>query len=234
MWVNTQSEIISKVLPPAVRLFLRTQVEQIEDLEMQLHGHDRQILRGYIPGVFLAVGKAIYQGLHLGKAQLRGENIRLNIGQVLRGKPLKILEPIRVSGEVEINEQDLNNSIASTILVNAFADLLIFSLENNGVVNAREIISQQRFNWKNVLLNQGYFSLLGHRETGAEVIFTADITLKDARTLGISPRQWQGLAPDLSIDLQPFTVDLGKDVEIKSFILDDQTLFCQGSFLILP
>ncbi|MFN7907397.1 MAG: DUF2993 domain-containing protein, partial [Microcystis sp.] len=24
MWVNTQSEIISKVLPPAVRLFLRT------------------------------------------------------------------------------------------------------------------------------------------------------------------------------------------------------------------
>jgi hypothetical protein len=73
------------------------------------------------------------------------------------------LEPIRVSGEVEINEQDLNNSIASTILVNAFADLLIFSLENNGVVNAREIISQQRFNWKNVLLNQGYFSLLGQR-----------------------------------------------------------------------
>ncbi|MDJ0524191.1 MAG: LmeA family phospholipid-binding protein, partial [Microcystis sp. M53600_WE12] len=147
---------------------------------------------------------------------------------------LKILEPIRVSGEVEINEQDLNNSIASTILINAFADLLIFSLENNGVVNAREIISQQRFNWKNVLLNQGYFCLLGHRETGAEVIFSADITLEDARTLGISPRQWQGLAPDLSIDLQPFTVDLGKDVEIKSFILDDQTLFCQGSFLILP
>ncbi len=60
-------------MPPAVRLFLRTQVEQIEDLEMQLQGHDRQILRGYIPGVFLAVGKAIYQGLHLGKAQLRGE-----------------------------------------------------------------------------------------------------------------------------------------------------------------
>jgi hypothetical protein len=44
---------------------------------------------GYIPGVFLAVGKAIYQGLHLGKAQLRGENIRLNIGQVLQGKTPK-------------------------------------------------------------------------------------------------------------------------------------------------
>ncbi len=80
MWVNTQSEIISKVLPPAVRLFLRTQVEQIEDLEMQLHGHDRQILRGYIPGVFLAVGRAIYQGLHLGKAQLRGENMAVITG----------------------------------------------------------------------------------------------------------------------------------------------------------
>lgn len=234
MWVNTQSEIISKVLPPAVRLFLRSQLEQIEDLEMQLQGHDRQILRGYIPGVFLGVGKAIYQGLHLGKAQLRGENIRLNIGQVLRGKPLKILEPIRVSGEVEINEQDLNNSIASTILINAFSDLLIFSLENNGVVNAREIISQQRFNWKNVLLNQGYFCLKGHKETDAEVIFSADIALQDARTLAIIPRQWQGLAPDLSVDLQPFTVDLGKDVEIKSFALGDRTLFCQGSFLILP
>jgi hypothetical protein len=53
MWVNTQSEIISKVLPTAVRLFLRTQVEQIEDLEIQLQGHDRQILRRLHPwGIF--------------------------------------------------------------------------------------------------------------------------------------------------------------------------------------
>jgi hypothetical protein len=234
MWVNTQSEVISKVLPPAVRLFLRSQVEQIEDLEMQIQGHDRQILRGYIPGVFLAVGKAVYQGLHLGKAQLKGENIRLNIGQVLRGKPLKILEPIRVSGEVEIKEEDLNNSIASAILLNAFTDLLIFSLENNGILQAREIISQQNFHWKNVLLNQGYFCLLGSKETGQEVIFSADLALQDARTLAISPRQWQGLAPDLSLDLQPFTVDLGTEVEIKSFVLGDQTLFCQGNFVIQP
>jgi hypothetical protein len=234
MWVNTQSDVISKVLSPAVRLFLRSQVERIEDLEMQIQGHDRQILRGYIPGVFLAVGKAVYQGLHLGRAKLQGENIRLNIGQVLRGKPLQILEPIRVSGEVEINEQDLNNSIASTILTNAFADLLIFSLENNGIAEAREILSKQRFHWSKVQLNQGYFCLTGSQETGTPIIFSAELELTDARTLAITPRQWQGLSPQSNLNLQSFTVDLGTDVEIASFELSDRTLVCQGSFLIQP
>lgn len=234
MWVNTQSDVISKVLSPAVRLFLRSQVEQIENLEMQIQGHDRQILRGYIPGVFLAVGKAVYQGLHLGKARLQGENIRLNIGQVLRGKPLQILEPIRVSGEVEINEQDLNNSIASTILANAFADLLIFSLEKNGVAEARKILAPQRFNWSRVQLNQGNFCLTGSQETGTPIIFIAQLELTDARTLAVTPQQWQGLSPWSNLDLQPFTLDLGKDVEIEIFELSDRTLFCQGNFLIRP
>ena len=81
------SNLISKILSPALRLWLRSQVEQAEELEIQIQGQDRQILRGYVPEVSLQTRRAIYQGLRLGQVLLQGENIHINIGQVVKGKP---------------------------------------------------------------------------------------------------------------------------------------------------
>jgi hypothetical protein len=234
MWVNTQSDIISKVLSPAVRLFLRSQVERLEDLEIQIQGHDRQILRGYLPSVRLGVQEAIYQGLHLGPVQLQGENIRLNIGQVLRGKPLQILEPIRISGEARVNEDDLNDSIASLLLSQAFTDLLILFLSSHGLSSQQKRLTGDRLRWENVSLHEGYFTLTGRLDAETSIALGADLKLADARTLMIVPRYLQGLPEWSAPRLQPFTVDLGTDVEIQAFVLVDRTISCQGQLLIRP
>ena len=113
MWIRQSTDLISKVLSPAVKLWLRSQVEQVEHLNFKINGQDRQILRGYIPVVSLDSSKAVYQGLHLGDIQLQGTNIRINIGQVLRGKPLRLLEPIWLKGEVYLTTDDLQASLSS-------------------------------------------------------------------------------------------------------------------------
>ncbi|MGL5034289.1 MAG: LmeA family phospholipid-binding protein, partial [Microcystaceae cyanobacterium] len=128
----TSSNLISKILSPALGLWLRSQVEQIEKLDINIEGKDGQILRGYVPQVSLKSYRAIYQGLQLGKVLVKGENIRINIGQVIKGKPFQLLEPIQVSGELQLAQTDLEASLNSEILTNAFTELLIALLELKG------------------------------------------------------------------------------------------------------
>ena len=106
------TDLISKVLSPALRLWLRSQVESVAELNFSIQGKDRQILTGYIPSISLNSSRAVYQGLHLGEVELLGENIRINIGQVLKGKPLQLLEPIQVTGQVRLDQADLEASLS--------------------------------------------------------------------------------------------------------------------------
>jgi hypothetical protein len=96
----------------------------VDDLQFQLQGGDRQILTGHIPGISIQASNAIYQGLHLSRIGLEGSNIRVNLGQVIKGQPLRLLEPVPVTGELLLKEGDLQASLRSTLLSNALSELL--------------------------------------------------------------------------------------------------------------
>ncbi len=119
-----QSGLISSVLAPAVRLWLRSQVESVAELQFQLEGGDRQLLSGYLPKVSIAARQAVYQGLHLSQVALTGENIRVNFGQVLRGKPLQLLEVVPVFGNLTLHQRDLTASLQAPLLATALSDLM--------------------------------------------------------------------------------------------------------------
>jgi hypothetical protein len=119
------SKLISKVLSPAVRLWLRSQVESVAELEFRIEGGDRQILSGYIPEVAIAARRAVYQGLHLSQVDVTGETIRVNLGQVLKGKPLKLLEAVPIEGSLGWDEADLNASLKAPLLANALAEFFL-------------------------------------------------------------------------------------------------------------
>ena len=53
------SRIASAVLSPAVQLWLRSQVEQVDELKVKIEGSDRQILSGTIPKVTAALADDI-------------------------------------------------------------------------------------------------------------------------------------------------------------------------------
>jgi hypothetical protein len=118
------SRIISRLLPPAIRLWLHSQIDHIEGLEFAIDGKDRQILGGYLPGVNLFARQAIYRGLHISQAQLSATDIRVNLPQVLRGKALRLLQPFPVAGQVAMLAEDLQASLQSPLLGQGLRDVL--------------------------------------------------------------------------------------------------------------
>jgi hypothetical protein len=118
------SRLISRLLPPAIRLWLHTQLDHIEGLDLAINGKDRQILGGYLPGVTVAAHQAVYQGLHVSQVQVNAADIRVNLPQVLRGKPLRLLQPFPVQGQVTLLAEDLRASLRSPLLGQALHDAL--------------------------------------------------------------------------------------------------------------
>ena len=114
---------MGSVLAPACRVWLRSQVSQVDSLQVDIQGGSRQILGGTIPRVAVVAVGAIYQGLSLGSIDLIAENIRINLPQVLKGQPLRLLEPIAVIAEVKFSEADLQASLAAPLLSQAITDL---------------------------------------------------------------------------------------------------------------
>ena len=232
------SNLIGKILAPALGLWLRSQVETVETLELEIDGKDSQILRGYVPKVALASEEAIYQGLRLGRVLLRGENIRVNIGQVIKGKPLKLLEPIRVSGELQISQAHLQASLTSELLTNAFLELLIALLAEQGIADPKAQLEQYQFTWQAIALEHQFFQLRGlvTEQTGQvhDLFVRARLELASAKTLHLEEIELVGLPAIANHNLERLIVDLGNDVDLEALHLSNGELSCLGRLLIRP
>ncbi len=234
--IKNQSEIISKVLSPALRLWLRSQVEQVEALQIKISGRDRQILRGYIPRVFLASTRAVYQGLHLAEVELTGENIRINLAQVLKGKPLRLLEPLSVKGNVLLEEADLKASLSSSLLSQALTELLLTLLQANGIDNPNNILEDYRLSWHEFAINPDKLTLTGtltdaQRNT-IPVTICAGLGLANGQTLRLHPLQIEALPELFDVSLNEFQVDLGSEVELEHLSLAPGKLSCSGRLTV--
>ncbi|BBA80048.1 hypothetical protein RGRSB_1645 [cyanobacterium endosymbiont of Rhopalodia gibberula] len=237
MWIRQPSNIISKVLSPAVQLWLRSQVNHVDTLQMKIQGSDAQILGGYIPGIILNTKDVIYQGLHLGQADITGKNIRINIGQMIKGKPLKLLEPIQILGEVKLTENDLQASLTSSLLGNAFQELLVALLAHQGVSDPRQILDHYEITWQGVTLSKLNFSLQGlvaKNEASTRIIIDGKLELISSQSLRLIVLKMEGLSELIDDSLDKLELDLGPDVVIESLSLGDSQLFCRAQLLIRP
>ena len=233
MWKS--GELISKVLSPALRLWLRSQVDSFDELDIIIEGKNRQILQGYIPRVSLSSSQAVYQGLHLGNVKMIAENIRINIGQILKGKPLELLEPIHVTGKVCLEPSDLSASLDSLILPGALTDLLAIIFEENDIQPAKQSLKSYDIHWKEIILEKNGFSLKGNMGENSQkllpIMIQAKLNLLENQLLEIIPLKIEGIT-ELENQYNEFCVDLGDDVKIEEFILEDSQLFCAGSLKV--
>jgi hypothetical protein len=217
---------------------LRSQVDQVEELQIQIIGGDRQILKGYIPSVFLASTRAVYQGLHLRQIQLQGENIRINLGQILKGKPLQLLEPICVTGEVLLLETDLQASLASTLLSQALTDLLTTLLNSQEGQSIQNQLSHYQIHWETILLATEQFIIRGslndNNANHHPLVIQSGLHLVDGQTLRLHSLKLEGIPDLINFNIEEFIVDLGTDVSLKALSLTSGQLSCQGQLKVLP
>ncbi|HTL89755.1 MAG TPA: DUF2993 domain-containing protein [Leptolyngbya sp.] len=234
------SRLISRVLTPAVRLWLRSQVEQVDALQVEIAAGDRQILSGHIQQLKISATNAIYQGLALSQIQLTGQNIRVNVGQIVRGKPFRLLEPIQIQGSVLLEEADLNASLKAPLLKAGVTEFLLTLLQSG----AAGIGTQRDLNLQNLTIQlRSQLVVLGATlvsDSGNEtpIAIRTGFAIAAPNLLKLVNPQWlphasakRGLP--LS-DLDGYTFDLGEETEIHELAIDPDKVICQGKLIVLP
>lgn len=237
MTIKSKSEIITRFLTPAIKFWLRSQLETVEDLKMEIHAGDRQILGGKINQVSLETSKAVYQGIHISQAVVNTENIAVNLGGILRGKPLKLLQPIFVKGKIHLTHDDLQTSLQSSLLHQGLIDLVNLLLNHEGIANSEEILAQYEFSWQNIDLKEDKFILnailMDGNQNQYNLTITSSLSLKDDRILLFNPIEICGIPTIKNIILHSFEVDLGEDVILEELKLTMDNLSCIGQIKVV-
>jgi hypothetical protein len=230
------------LLRRGVQLFVRSQLSSVQHLEIELEGGDRQLLAGSIPGVTLFGKKAIYQGLHLSQIQVDGQNIRVNLGQVMRGKSLRLMDDVFVCADLTVEEADLNASLDSPLLddllcclVHALAAYLpdgsgLEAIARSDIQSAQVRYLEDRLSLRLVFGNRGIL----------EQVLTARACfgLESAHILALQDVQIE-LSSDpnqqcFTITIPEVRVPLGTDVEIEVLAIKHEALRCQGKIRVRP
>jgi len=233
---SSSSRIISKILSPALRFWLNSQVEEVETLKLNIEGKDGEILKGYVSNVQLFSKAAVYKGLHLDQIEIIATGIRINIGQILRGKPFRLLEPIQVSGQIQIRERDLQKSLSSEVFLGALNELLLLLLENSGILTFANLLSEGDVYWQNITLEMEQFKLEGiwktKDEQEYEFILLSGIRLSAPSILELFAIDIQGLPSPYQLSLSQLPIDLGENIEFSRFLLSQGQLRAEGKTII--
>jgi hypothetical protein len=242
-----QSRIISKILAPAIRLWLRSQADSIHALELEIEAGDREILAGRVARVSVAAERAVYRGLHLSQVVLAAEMIQINLGEVFKGKPLKLLAIVPVAGEVLLHQSDLQVSCQSALMQTAVAELLqrllpIAAAEMPSELGAGRQISREELHDLQIDLGQNNLTLRAALLTtdGASfpLVIRTGLQLASAQQLQFKqpellPHPQASQGQPLSL-LDNFVIDLGEEVQLKTLVLSPERMICQGQINVLP
>jgi len=230
-----KSRIVSRFLSPALQFWLKSQLEQVEQLKVHIEGGDRQIITGKIPQVSVAASNVIFRGLHLTEVKLSATGIRINIGQIIKGKPLKILESFPIFGQIKLLQSDFNASLESGILAKAIIDFLTPLLSPDFIESLEQPIT---FYDLQAEISTGHLSLFANvlSKFDEKITLNLQTDLKLATTcqLLLENLNFQVLQKSNYDFSNTIKVDLGPDVKLQELTLESGQLTCQGSLIVQP
>ena len=235
--LNSQSKksnkvrIVTNVLTTALKLWLKTQVSQVSQLEVEIKASDRQILSGCIPWVSVFASHAVYRGLHLTQIELVAENIRVNIGSVLKGQPLRLLETVPVVGELIQSEDDLNASLSSALLPSALNDVLVKLLPEHW-------LKSKSITWQKINLDKNkaiLCAILPDESKPTHLDISMSPALLSTQELELSSIQVKSNTGALfEGNHKELYFNLGSDVDIQELTLVPGQLVCRGRINVNP
>ncbi len=249
---------MSQVLSPAIALWLRSQLDAVKMLQVKLDGGDRQLLTGHIPRAEILAEAVVYQSIHLRQVRLIGSNIRINLGQIIRGKPFRLLHPIRVEVEAGCSEADLSasfNAPAMTLVVMELLQTLLSSddrqhdmpTQQSGGPHAQAVHhflypnadAHPRLDHLQVKLGENGLTCSGDLVMEAErfpLSLQTEVTIARGRWLQFKHLHCSIQTSSQLVQQQAALVelDLGSDVELQQLILTPQQVKCQATLKVLP
>ncbi|MEA5593601.1 DUF2993 domain-containing protein [Rivularia sp. UHCC 0363] len=230
MLKKNKFRLITNVLTAAIKLWLRTQVSHVEQLQVEIIGGDRQIISGSIPSVSIVAQSAVYQGLHLSFVNLLAKNIRINISSILKGQQLRLLEKVPVSGELNQLEADLSASLSSKLLSTALNDVLIKLLPEYGSLS-------KSTSWQKVTIKDGIleiFGIIDEENNPQPLDICLGLKLLSHHELIIAPLIVTSNTKVLHESHNGEYINLGSDVEIQELQLIPGKIICRGKINVNP
>jgi hypothetical protein len=226
--------VIAKLLSGAVKLYLRSQVEAVANLQVKILGKNKQILQGYIPQVLLSCDRAVYQGLHLSQVQLNGTNIAVNLPEVIKRQPLKLVEAVFVEIQLRLGAADLQASLDSALLQSGLSDLwqMILTAQNN---DDSPDLTELKVEWQTIAIANSQLKFAGiYQDASGEIktiALSTGIDLANAHTLCLSPLN---ITNNLSSDSlkRQLEIDLGTDIALQELTIESEQILCRGKIRI--
>jgi hypothetical protein len=226
------SRIASSVLSPAVQLLLRSQVQQVDELKVKIEGSDRQIFTGTIPKVTAGAIGAVYRGLHLTEVAIEGTGIRVNLGQVIKGQPLRLLESFPIFGVLRLTQADLNASLKAPLLADALSEFLLPLLPMGDREQPLKLQNSQ------IVIDAGLLTLsaviLGADGTEIPFVLRTGLRMGNRHELMFEEPEIEVLKQLERNVLNDFKIDFGPEVEIEELILNPGEIVCRGGIRVLP
>jgi hypothetical protein len=238
------SRLISRLLPPAIRLWIHSQVDHIEGLDFRLEAKDRQLLTGYVPKVSVVAAKAVYRGLHISEIQVAAREIRVNLRQVLRGKPLRLLQPFPIEGDVLLSPEDLNASLQSALLTEGLQDVFqrIAAAQTHGLPDS-EVLQHLVTDLPNTATadladNQLSLKWQTAANDGTFTVLKTLLAVREGRYLclaqpAVTLLKGENCEPNW-VSLEDVIIDLGPEVTIKSLAVKPEFIEVAGVINVIP
>lgn len=244
--VSKGSRLLSRVLPVAVKFWLQTQLDEIGELDFEIQATDRQVLSGNIPGIFLSAQQAVYQGVRITDVAVQASDIQINIGQVLRGKPLRLKQSFPVEGQVVFDGESLETSSTDSVLAEgllafwqnllAKADVAVEVATHYGsdiqVFVDSELIQYQ----SKIEIADTDLVLHLVRQGQSELKLKGQVDVLHGHLLKLTTAQWCRLSGEQveSEALSGFCWDLGGQTNLKSLTIQNDQLTCQCRIMVQP
>jgi hypothetical protein len=231
--MNVKSRgIISSILSPACAAWLRTQVSAVESLDIQISAGDRQILTGTIPHISIVATATVYRGISLQKIKLLAEQIEVNLGQMMRGKPFRLLQPLVVETTATIGEADLLSSLTAPLLARAVNDLVGQAIG----LPTGDLPGDWTIDWQQATMQAGQLTITGLIQQAGQTIpltVAAAVTLLEGHIIKLAP-----LTVDCPLIAEPncpdYMIDLGNEVNLSQMEIGVGELLCAGQIKIRP
>ena len=223
---------INKLLAGAVKIFLLSQVSEVKQLDIRVSGKSRQILKGYIPEVFINTQKAIYQQLHFSTLEVQGSNIKINLGQVKSQKALQLLEPILVDLKALILATDAIQSLTAPLLQDGLTDIAQKLLAGY----PEYLVNKENYHWEQISLTNEAIAFSGTLQKSDRTIplkLATQVKLANNHTLILLAQE---ITTDRSLPIseEPITFDLGEQTSITELKITPEQLALTGKITIYP
>ncbi|MBF2055974.1 MAG: DUF2993 domain-containing protein [Cyanobacterium sp. T60_A2020_053] len=230
-----KSDLIARFLSPAIKLWVRSQLDSLEDFSIHIEAKDRDILKGKIKSVTIEAKQVIYKGICVNQALLNTINIEVNLGSILRGKPLKLLHPIYIVGEINLNEKDLQESLKSNLLTQGLTDFVKLLLQHEAIIETE--IFNHNIKWNYINLEHNFITLNGNiiKTSSQEKSITikTKLMIDNSQKLLFDSLYIEGIEEINNKTISNFVINLGNDVELEKLIIDKNHLLCSGKIKVV-